>query len=43
MYIQDSSLVLLAQRWSQQNTQSLVNKGARTNVVVYDIADVSNP
>lgn len=43
LYITDNRLTLLAQRWSDASQQWLLNKNARTNVVVYDVSDVTNP
>ncbi len=43
LYVQDGQLILLAQRWSQQNQQSWLDRNGRTNVVIYDITNISDP
>ena len=43
MYIVDDTLTFVAQRWSNTQQQWLLNKNARTNVVVYDVSDPTDP
>jgi hypothetical protein len=43
IYISDDRLTFVAQRWSNSSTQWLLNKSNRTNVIVYDVSDVTNP
>lgn len=43
MYIQNNQLILLAQRWREGNVSSFLERNSRTNVVVYDIANISKP
>lgn len=43
MYIQDNKLILLAQRWREGREETFVQRNDRTNVVIYDVSDVTKP
>ncbi|USN55803.1 MAG: beta-propeller domain-containing protein [Candidatus Peribacteria bacterium] len=43
MYIRDGELVVIGQRRSQANYQGFLDRGNRTDVIVYDISNIADP